>query len=189
MVKFIFFNAQLILLACLFAFVSCDKIKDASTAEIPVASVSIEFDISVDSLTTKRATEDGLNLFDLTQSINIEDLQGLSDDAIKYSSSIESIEIGSTSITITSTDGEETVVKNFVFKAIGIPNEINVSQYDLGTTYADDNLQSFAIQLMSKLFKDNDVTINTSGETDVRSGNNLKIKITMDDITLIAQLL
>jgi hypothetical protein len=186
------FGILVMLLACMFAFYSCDKIKDATTTEIKVASLSIELDeITVDDGSTTKSTadDDGLNYFTTIQKLSLDDIEGLSEDAIKYRSQIESVEAGPTSITITTIDSVGTVVKEFVLGANGVATAINVAQYNLGDVYTGDNLQSFAQQLLMKLFLTNEATLNTSGKTDITSGEKLRIKITVEDVTLIAGLM
>jgi hypothetical protein len=190
-VKFSNVKYLLVLLACLFAFYSCDKVKDASTTEIKLdGPVSIKLDnIVVIDGTTKSTANEILNYFSGTKSINLTDLQGLSEEAIKYRSNIESVEVGSTSITITTTDSAGTVVKEFLLTANGVANSINVPQYDLGSVYSG-NMQDFTTELLMKLFSNsNGVTMNTSGKTDITAGEKLEIEIILEDITLIANLL
>ena len=184
------FKIQLVLIACLFTFYSCDKIKDATTTEIKVSSVSFELDnITVEEL-TKSMAEDELNFFNATHEISMNDIQGLSEDAIKYASKIESVEVGDASVTVTTTDEDGTVVKEFKLTAVNIGSSINIPQYNLGSPYTDFAImQEFTTQLLTKLFLSNSATLTASGKTDIISGENIKIKITIEDITLIAGLL
>ena len=180
----------MVMLACLFAFYSCDKIKDATTTEIKVSSVSFELeDITVEEVATK-SMADGVNIFNATHEVTLNDIQGLSDDAIKYASKIESVETGDASVTITTTNEDGTVVEEFLLIATGIGSSIYISQYNLGETYTDfANMQDFVTQLLTKLFFENSAMLTVSGATDITSGENIKIKITIEDITLVAGLL
>ena len=179
-----------VMLACLFAFYSCDKIKDATTTEIKVSSVSFELeDITVEEVATK-SMADGVNIFNATHEVTLNDIQGLSDDAIKYASKIESVETGDASVTITTTNEDGTVVEEFLLTATGIGSSIYIPQYNLGETYTDfANMQDFVTQLLMKLFFENSANLTVSGATDITSGENIKIKITIEDITLVAGLL
>jgi hypothetical protein len=165
-------------------------VKDVSTTEIKVAGpVSIELsDILVVDGTTKSTANEVFNHFNADKTVSFSNIEGLSEEAKKYKSNIESVEVGSTSITITTTDEVGTVVKEFVLTASGIANFINVEQYNLGETYSG-NLQNFTAELLMKLFLNDSVTMNAKGKTDIIAGEKLKIKITMEDITLIATLL
>ena len=180
-----------VMLACLFAFYSCDKIKDAATTEIKVSSVSFEIDdITVEEDLSKSTAEDGLNIFNATHEVTLNDIQGLPDNAIKYAGKIESVEIGDASVTITTTNEDGTVVKEFLLTATGIGSSINIPQYNLGETYTDfANMQDFVTQLLMELFVNNSTNLTASGKTDITSGENIKIKITVEDITLIAGIL
>ena len=118
------------------------------------------------------------------------DIQGLPDNAIKYAGKIESVEIGDASVTITTTNEDGTVVKEFLLTATGIGSSINIPQYNLGETYTDfANMQDFVTQLLMELFVNNSTNLTASGKTDITSGENIKIKITVEDITLIAGIL
>jgi uncharacterized protein YjdB len=184
------FKFQLMLLVCLFAFYSCDKIDDAATTDVKVSSVTFELDdILVEENSTKSTLDDELNVFSATQTILLSDLQGLSDDAIKHASKIESVEVGEASIMITTTDSVGTVVKEFVLQVTGISSSIGIAQYDLGTTYLGENMQDFVNQLLLKLFISKEAELTASGKTDITSGEKLKVKITLEDITLVAGLL
>jgi len=190
MVKFSNFKIQLVLLACLFALYSCDKVKDTTKTEINVESASIELDeITVSA--TKSTADDDLNPFAASQIIKLEDIQGMSSDAVKYRSQIESAEVGPVSIEITTTDDNGTVVKKFILQATGIGSNFTVDEYKLKEVYTPDmeKLQTFANQLLMKLFVSNSVEVSASGLTDIISGEKLIIKITMKDIKLVANLL
>ena len=181
---------QLVLAVCLFTFYSCDKVKDATTTEIKVSSVSFELDNITVEEDLSKSTADGLNIFNATHEVTLNDIQGLSDDAIKYASKIESVETGDASVTITTTNEDGTVVKEFVLTATGISSSINISQYNLGEPYTDfANMQDFVTQLLMKLFVNKSANLTASGKTDITSGENIKIKITIEDITLVAGLL
>ena len=191
MVKISNFKFQLVLLACLFALYSCDKVEDATKTEIPAFSASIELDDIIVSATKSTADDDLIN-FSASQVVKLEDIDGISEDAIKYRSNIESVSVGSASVLITTTDSVGTVVKEFKLSATDISSSINITEYELGTTHTADleNLQTFCNQLFMKLFSsDSGVKISTSGLTDITSGEKLKVTITMENITLIASLL
>jgi hypothetical protein len=177
---------SLMLLACVFAFYSCDKVKDATTTKIPVSSVSIELDEI--TVTGAKSIAEVLNSFSAEQLIKLSDL-GLSGDAVKYSDKIKSVEVGGpTSVTITTTDSVGTVVQEFTLQATDVTT-LNVPQYNLGTPHSGNDIQVFAQQLLTKLFANNSATVTASGKTDIISGEKLKIKIVVENITLIASLL
>jgi len=169
-----------VLLTCSVLFFSCDKIK----TDVKISSLSIEMDnISVTSA-AKGVSGDAINFFSATKTISLDDVQGVTDEALRFRNKIESIEVGTTtSVTVTSTDDAGTVIKEFVLNANGLSNAINIPQYDLGTAYSG-NLQNFVIELLTTLFKSNSVTMNTSGKTDITSGETLKVKITITNIIL-----
>ena len=168
-----------VLLASLLLFCSCDKTK----TDIKLSSMSFELnDIQVVS-----ATRGDLNTFAATRTISLEDIQGITDEAIKYRKKIESITVGpTTSITITSTDGSGTVVKDFGLTASAVTHGVSVSQYDLGTTYSGGTLESFVIAVLNNLFQSNSATLNAQGKTDIPSGETLKVKITISEVILTA---
>jgi len=178
------FKSLLLLLVGLFLFSSCDKI---TKHEIKVSSMSIELDDIMIPSGTKSTANEELIFFSASQTLTLSILQGLSEEAIEYKDKIESIEVGSASIILYSTDEAGTVVKEFVLQAVEIDN-INIDEYVLGEIYTD-GVQRFADNLLLKLFTTDNVTINTSGKTDITSGENLKVKITLEDITFLANIL
>ena len=189
MVKFSNFTVQLVLLACLFALYSCDKVKDTTKTEINVESASIELDEITVSAT--KSTAGDLNPFAASQIIKLEDIQGMSSDAVKHRSNIESAQVGPVSIEITTTDDNGTVVQNLVLQATGIDSNYTVTEYKLGEVYSPDmeKLQKFANLVLMKLFVSDSVEVSAAGVTDIISGEKLRIKITMKDIKLTAKLL
>ena len=178
------FKSLLLLLVGLFLFSSCDKI---TKHEIKVSSMAIELDDILVPSKTKNTAGEELTFFSASQTLALSLIQGLSDEAIKYSNKIESVEVGSGSITIFATDDKEGVVKEFKLQAVNVGN-INIDEYVLGETYTN-GVQRFADDLLLKLFTTDNVTVNVSGMTDIPSGDNLKVKITLEDITFLANIL
>ena len=174
------FFLPFIILAWLVALgTSCENQK----VKIPVKNLTFEFDdIKVDE-----ATKDVLNSFNVTQVINLSTLKGLSEDALKYKSKVTVVETGTTSITIYSVDDVGTIVKEFVLHTSGV-GTFNVPHYDLGTPHID-NVQDYAANLLLKLMLNNTATVNISGKTDIPSGKNLRVAITLEDVTLFANIL
>jgi len=183
----------MLLLAGLFVFYSCD-VEDTATIEVPVSSLSIDLEdivVGNDDPPMQQAKssiqlKSTLNSFFATQTISLENLPDFKDVA-KYKSQIKSVSVGSASVTISTTDENGTVVEKFVLEANNIGN-LEIPIYELGTNYAADEIQNFATQILLKLFN-GDVTLTASGKTDVISGENLKISITLQDIMLVAYIL
>jgi hypothetical protein len=169
--------------ACLLIFCSCDK---RLAIEIPLSSITIEMDdISVGNNSGLKST---LSTFNETQTILLSNLQGVSEEALKYRTKIESVKVGSTStITIIATDNAGTVVEEFVLSADGTDN-FSIDRYNLGTPHSD-NVQDFAAKFLLKLLLNGEITLNASGKTDIPSGENLKVKLTLKDITLVTNVL
>lgn len=177
---------QLILFACLFLAYSCGN----TSTKISAALIEIELDdIPVtDGSSAKSSTKDGeLNDFSGTQTINLNDLDGV-EKVLKHQSKIESVEVGTASITITTTDEEGTVVKQFVLNAGNVGN-FNIDQYNLGDAYTDNTMEEFANRLLMELVFKGNVTFTASGKTDILSGENVKVKITLKDITFLANVM
>jgi hypothetical protein len=176
-----------ILLSVLFLFNSCDKLKELNTIRIPISSMSINLDnILIDPELRSSTAE--LNSFSATKTISYSSIDGLSEDANKYKSHIESITAGSGSITITSTDGVGTVVKDFVLNVAGISPDFTVADYSLGTAYTQ-NVKEYANKLVLKVLLSNSLDVKISGKTDVPSGKNLRVKITLENVELVAKIL
>jgi len=182
---------QIVLLACFFALSSCDKV----TTTIDVGTLSIQLDdITVGDAAVKstgmvKFADDALNSFYAEQTLSMSMLAGLSSEAEEYQSRITKVEIGpESSITITTTDGNGTVVEDFEMKATGVKT-LSVPEYRFGTPYTG-NIEEFATQLLMKLFTgSNGVPITVSGKTDVESGKNLKVKIVLSEVSLVAKVL
>ena len=168
---------------CLLACYSCG---DKLTVEVPISSMTIELeDILVEDSSGHKST---LSPFSATQTILLSSIQGVSDEAMEYRSKIESVKVGATSaITIITTDSVGTVVEEFVLDTDGA-GSLSIPQYNLGTPYSG-NIQDFAAKLLTKLFLTEKVTLTASGKTDIPSGEKLKVKITLEDITLITNVL
>lgn len=172
-------------------FCSCEQVKDSTTTDISVTSASINIDeITVDSLDAK-STADELNFFSADKEIKLEDLSGLSDDAIKYSSKIESAKVDSAEVTINIVESAGTIVKEFKISADDVNGNFFVETYDIGTTYVVDNTSaaSFAGKLLTNLFLNRSVTLHVTGKTDIPSGDKLTVQITFKGIVLTASLL
>jgi len=177
-------NLFFILLASLLAFTSCDK---NSTIDIPLSSVIITLDnIMVDDASNLKST---MNSFAVTQIIRYSDIEGLSDEAKKYQGNIESILADSIYVTISTTDEEGTIVENFCIQVNGL-NDFSISEYFFGTLYTADHLSEYVSQLLTKIMKsESGAAINVSGETDVSSGESLKVEITLRGVTLKAKVI
>jgi len=121
--------------------------------------------------------------------ITMDDIKGLTDQALEYKSRISEIEIGTASITITAPDDATgTEVKDFVLDVTGV-GKLEIPQYNLGTSYAAEDVVVFAKDVLAKLLSDDEITVSISGKTDVTSGKNLNVRIKLDDMKLIADLL
>ena len=187
------FRFQIILLACMFALCSCEAVKDKLTANVDVGSFTIELDDIVvgddgesKSAIVRLAEEVVLSPFSGQQVIRM-DMLHLSVNIEEYLTRIEEVIIGSASITVTSTDENGTVVKNFLIKATDIPN-FSVAHYELNTSYSE-GVNEFAVKLLTKLFNGNSVTIAISGETDVVVGEKLKTTIALSDVVIKVKVL
>ena len=172
------------ILACIFAFYSCDIIP--TTTKIPVQSLTIELDdITVD----ENGTKSTLNYFNVTQTVYRDSIKGITDEIFDYLDQLESVEVESATLTIISTDDEGTVVEEFTIKVDKLSDFV-IAEYVLGTPYPYSNeLENYFGQLLMKVLLNKSTEFNISGKTDVPSGKKLKIIITLDDITLEAKLL
>ena len=188
----------LMLLAGLFAFNSCNE--KAATVDVPVSSLQIDLDdivvgeelddadAAVQMLRAK--VQDALNSFSMKQTFSQSSIDGL-EDVLKYQSEIKSVLVGSASISIAIvTDGEGTVVKEFLLKTSGIgATSFSVAEYELGTDYAAADLLTFAEKLLLQLLLNKNVTITASGKTDVPNGENLKVRIILEDVIVTVNVL
>jgi len=174
-------KSQVILLVCIFALCACEKV----TVNIPVDSLTIQLDdilVGDDGVKSGmiRLADDALNSFHATQVIDLNKLNGITEEVKKDQSKITKVEVGSTSsITITVTGSDGTVVKDFLIEADGI-NSFAVANYDLGEPYSE-NVAAFASQLLLKLFKGS-VSLTISGKTDVPEGAKLRVFIRLNDV-------
>ena len=182
------FKHQIILLACIFALSSCESIKDKITVDIPFDSFSIQLDDIVvgeegaQSAIVRLSGEAELNSFSATQVLSMDMLTGAPADLEKYRSKIEKVEVGSISITITSTDANGTVVEDFLVKATGINGQLSVDKFELGIAENPPaNSKQFAVQVLMKLLNNNNVTLDISGKTDVASGEKLQVTIAVEN--------
>jgi len=182
-VKGLSLGVQLVLLASLFVLYSCDE---NTTVNVPIDPVVIELDdIPVVEESSALKSGDDLNSFYVTKDFNISDWESHAETAAKYQSMIESVKVGTVGITITATDSEGTMVKDLLLQ-MNDDCSLYVDQYDLGTSYTDD-LQDFGKQFLLNLFSNGNINLTISGKTDVVAGENLTVKITMDNITLITK--
>lgn len=172
-----------IALVCVLGFAGCDKINES--IEISLPSVTIELE---DVLVEDGSQKSVLNPFNVTQTLSYSSIVGLSEEAEKYKSNIETVKADSAAIIITATDSLGTVVEEFVLKVSGL-SDFSVPRYNLDTPYATDDLKTYLTQLIMKLLLNDSIDLNLSGKTDVSSGENLKIKILLEDVTLIAKIL
>ena len=178
--------------AGLLSFYSCDKVAESTKLNVPVEKATIELgDIPVENGAAPlngMYTSETLNHFNVSRVITLEDIEGLTQDALSHQSQISDIDIADASITIVANDDETgTVVKDFVLKADGVPNTLSIPHYELGTVFAE-NVQPFAAAMVLKMLMTNSVSIEVSGKTDVTSGKNLQAKIELKDITLMVGL-
>jgi len=186
MKKFMNVKLLMVLFACFTLFCSCSKIKEAATTDITVSGeMYVELkDIPVVTGTTRGEVSNHFSVENAV--IKLEDFN-LSEEILKYRNNIESVRVGSeTSIVVTTTDKEGTVVEKFVFKASSIRYVIEVDRYELGTTYTNPNLLSFAEASLEQLFKTGELKISTSGNTDITSGETLNVRLTIKNIVLKA---
>ena len=183
---------QIVLLACFFALSSCDKVSttiDVGDMSIQLEDITVGDDGGVKSFAIVRLADDALTPFNASQTLTMDMLAGLSSEAKEYKSKISKVEIGpESSITITTTDENGTVVEDFEIKAAGVKT-LSVREYHFGEPYTG-NIEEFATQLLMKLFaSSNGVPITISGKTDVESGKNLKVKIVLSEVSLVAKVL
>ena len=171
-----------VLLASVLAFYSCENFNPP--IEIPLSSVVIE----LDDIEVANDAKGELNSFSTTQNVSYSTIVGLTEEALNSMSRIESIDVNSLFITITSNDEMGTVVEDFVIKVDQLP-DFTIDQYLLGTSYTVPNIGTYASQLLMKILSNESVDINLSGKTDVTSGENLKVTITLNDVILVAKVL
>ena len=186
--RFSIFNVSLIALVCMFAFYSCDPIREAATQKFPVSSASFELnEINVDQGTAK---SDELNTFNSVQPITLRDVLGFSDEILEYQSKIKDITVGYVIITITSPDNEEGIVKDFSLLADGISGGFNITQYTLGEELrvSTADILNFSADLLHDVFL-HDVTIRVAGKTNLPAGEKLIVNVTMGDSVIEVALL
>jgi len=169
----------LVLLASVLVFSSCDK---TSTVDVPLDNVTI----ALNDILVNDASKSTMNSFSVEQIVSDKMIEGLSDDAVKYRSHIESISADSVYITITSTDSKGTVVENFLIEADGL-SDLSILRYDFGTEYSASNLPGYVTQLFMNVLLNGSVKLNISGETDVVSGETLQVKISLVNAVLKAK--
>ncbi len=166
---------------CLLACYSCG---DKLTVEVPVSSMTIE----LEDILVGDGSKSTLSPFSATETVLLSAIQGISDEAMEYRSKIESIEVGATSsISIIATDSVGTLVEEFLLSANDV-GDFTIPQYNLGMLYSD-NIHDFASKVLTKLFVSEEVTLTASGKTDIPSGKKLKVKIMLEDIRLITNVL
>jgi len=178
------FINKLTLALCLLSFFACGKIKDATTKDIPVESITIE----LNDITVQEKTRGELQKFYAEQTIKLEDIEALTDEAIKYSDLVESVSVGSASIIIYSVDEVGTVVEEFVLDAKEV-SKIEIKEYVLKTEVNTKEVQSFAASVLKHLLLYNKVNVVTSGNTDIPSGKNLRVKISLKNVNIRASVL
>jgi len=173
----------------MFALCSCEEIKDQITVDIPFDSFTIELDdivVGDNEVGAKSAIvrlNDALNQFYAERILNVNQPNiGIPADVLERLSNIVSVEVGKeSSITVTATDDNGTVVENFLMVGTDMSNNLDVGLYELGTTYSD-KVEAFATELLMKLVVNREeVLLTISGMTDVVDGEKLKVIITLRD--------
>jgi len=187
------------LFACYFVASSCEG--NTPNAKIKVESMVIELDdILVGEPAQVIARGDGdevpLNTFSATRTISLDSIKGITNNEMEqildYQEQIVSANAGNVTIAITSTDSEATVVRDFSLTANGFTTSIYIEQYDLGTPLVAAAFTAFANELLMKLVMSsfaglNEVTFNISGLTDIPTGENLNVTITLGDVIFEAE--
>jgi len=173
-------NKFYVALACILSFYACDKVKEATETDVKVDKATIELN---DIVVQDGTRADVLNPFSATQTVLLSQIEGFSDDLMKYQSKISDIKVNAMTITIIASDDEDgTMVQDFNLQAEGVAPKLSIPQYTLGEAYNAENAQPFATALLVKLFQAGSVTMTVEGKTDVTSGKNLQVKIEMEDM-------
>jgi hypothetical protein len=177
---------SLMLLACGFIFFSCEN-----TTDIKLSSASVELDeTTVESPASKGQTAE-LNTFSATQVITLDNLQGLTDEANKYRSKIQSVRIdGKITVAVIAIGEEDKIVEEFVMTGNEGVGSFNVDKYKVGTPHVvGADAQTFVTNLLLRLLANKSVSITVSGKTDIESGKKLKVKITAANLVLETKIL
>jgi len=187
------FRNQIILLACIFALCSCEAVKDKLTVDVDLGSFSIVLDdIEVgdgDGVKSSIVRLDGDDLPYLIKDNRVLSSTTMPDLPANISEyEVVEIEIGSSCITVTSLDGNGTVVEDFLMIATGITPNFSIADYALGVAYCEADLENFVVDLLKKLIA-GEVTLNTTGKTNVAPDEKLKVTIQLNLVRLKTKLL
>jgi len=197
MKKVLSLSSLFVLLACVFAFNSCNKIKDATSKEVKVDKVSVKFE----NITVKEAAEflrgDGDRLsgrFDEKVIVKIEDyLEILTKEAVDNRTSVSSVRVQQPYIMLESMDGDnkDKVFEDLTLTCTGIRYAFTEGRYELGTRYQNNltALQGFANLVLEKMFADGKVELTIQGYTNVPKDAKLKLTVVMEDVKFVVGLL
>lgn len=170
-------------IACLFVCYSC---KNNGDIKVPIKSMSFEFDDIEVGLPAESVP---LNTFSATRTFSIDSVKGITSDEmlkfLKYQKQICASVVGGAKITCTTND-EGTVVKDISITASGCPTNLYVERCNLGTALerGNDFTGFFSLHLHAFFhpFAINELTLTVEGFTNVPTGKNLNIVITLSDV-------
>jgi hypothetical protein len=169
---------------------SCDESKKVTT-EIPLEKAIV---INLNDITVEGEISElkstGLNFFSENFTIS-RDI--LTSDVLNYLDRFNSIKSCNATIEITTLnddgDAVDVTVESFKMETTG--SEFLLANYPF-TTNVDsilEQLSNFAIQVVTKLFFSETVGITVSGNTNYEPGTKLTVKVTLDDVVLVVDLL
>jgi len=180
------------LTCALMVFVSCDKLKDATSHDFNVSNVKFKFEAPTSgnavakqaTIATRAGTD---NNFTVTRIVNLSEMGN--SDVIEYSKKISNVKVNSSQLNITSTPAGGYTVADVKVTAVGVKGELLVSSYTLGSTFSPPaNMNAYTAAFVKELIKAGTVSVTVSGKTDAPAGTTININYE-SDLVLTASVL
>ena len=167
--------------AVFFLFSGCERIKELSTVNVPVAKV--EFNFEAMEIGAMRAD---MSSFEWTRRLSLTDVSAsLEQYDVTY---FKGATCESASVRVYSPDGTAGNVEDFkIVTTNGL--SFTKSAYTLGDTYSGNDLVTFAGNLIFYMLTKPPFDLTVSGKTDLAPGEKIAVDVQILDIVVTVQLL
>lgn len=158
--------------------VSCDKLKESLSRDIPVNNVKFNFTaLTTDGVTTRSSAT--TNSFSVTRKVDISELG--SSEVAEYAGKISKVVVNNSLLKITTTPSGSYTVTDVTISAENVSGSLVIPSYSLGGDFtAPANMNSFTTAFIMKLLSAKSITVSVSGKTDAPAGTSIQISYEND---------
>ncbi len=176
-------STMLLMVYVMALLLGCEQIKDATSRDIHVKNVKLDFAATMQNVTTTslsssiddvttRAGE--TSSFTVTRTVNISELGNA--DVVDYYNRISKVAVNSALITVTATPTGAFTVTKLTVTADGVGGSLVVPSYTIGDAFtAPAEINNYTAAFIKKLISTKSISVTITGQSDAPAGTVINI--------------